>query len=162
MENFYFPIFKYYFTNIRIKVTNRSQRLILKNQYLKDMKFFQTFVLSLNLLDLSVHCYIVRLPCMLYGRFLIRYDNYYYPGKITEIQGGMTESECSRSCINNVVCSFYNYFKQNKTCSLLSTNLTHVTKGMLVSMTDASFVSTNYTSDNVSGNRGVVRTRSNV
>ena len=124
------------------------------------MDFFQTFVLSLNLLDLSVHCYIVRLPCMLYGRFLIRYDNYYYPGKIIEIQGGMTEPECSISCISNGFCSFYNYFKQNKTCSLLSTNLTHVTKGMLVPMTDASFISTNYSSDNVNGNRGLFRIQS--
>ena len=150
MENFYSPIFKYYFINIRIKVTNKSKRLILKNLYLKDMSFFQVFILSVNLFDLSVHCYIVRLPCMLYGRFLVRYDNYYYPGKIIEIQGEITEPECSRRCISNGVCSFYNYFKQNKTCSLLSTNLTHVTKGMLVSMTDASFISTNYSSDNVS------------
>ena len=114
------------------------------------MNFFQVFVLSLNFFDLSVHCYIVRLPCMLYGRFLVRYDNYYYPGKIIEIQGGITEPECSRRCIGNGVCSFYNYFKHNKTYSLLSANLTHITKEMLLSMTDASFISTNYSSDNVS------------
>ena len=126
------------------------------------MSFFQVFVLSVNLFDLSVHCYIVRLPCMLYGRFLVRYDNYYYPGKIIEIQGGITEPECSRRCIGNGVCLFYNYFKHNKTCSLLSANLTHITKEMLLSMTDASFISSNYSSDNVSGNRGIVRTRSYV
>ena len=158
----YSQIFKHYFINIRIKVTHKSKRLILKNLYLKGKNFFQVFVLSLNLFDLSVHCYIVRLPCMLYGRFLVRYDNYYYPGKIIEIQGGITEPECSRRCIGNGVCLFYNYFKHNKTCSLLSANLTHITKEMLLSMTDASFISSNYSSDNVSGNRGIVRTRSYV
>ena len=158
----YSQIFKHYFINIRIKVTHKSKRLILKNLYLKDKNFFQVFVLSLNLFDLSVHCYIVRLPCMLYGRFLVRYDNYYYPGKIIEIQGGITEPECSRRCIGNGVCLFYDYFKHNKTCSLLSANLTHITKEMLLSMTDASFISSNYSSDNVSGNRGIVRTRSYV
>ena len=158
----YSQIFKHYFINIRIKVTHKSKRLILKNLYLKDKNFFQVFVLSLNLFDLSVHCYIVRLPCMLYGRFLVRYDNYYYPGKIIEIQGGITEPECSRRCIGNGVCLFYNCFKHNKTCSLLSANLTHITKEMLLSMTDASFISSNYSSDNVSGNRGIVRTRSYV
>ena len=52
--------------------------------------------------------------------------------------------------MNHNKCTFYNYFKHNKTCSLLKSDVTDITKEMLTAMADASFLSTDYSTHNVS------------
>ena len=96
------------------------------------------------------NCYTIRLPCMIYGEFNIRYDNHFYQGVVEEMTTDLMEFDCSMSCINHASCKFYNYFKHSRTCSLLSSSINTITKEMLTPMADASFLSTNYSTYNVS------------
>ena len=110
------------------------------------------FLLGIRfLLSRFGQCHITRLPCMLYGNFLVRYDNYFYQGTILDMKIISNEFNCGVSCVNQNRCTFCNYFKHNNTCSLLTSDVTGITKEMLTAMTDASFLSTDYSTHNVSG-----------
>ena len=95
-------------------------------------------------------CHITRLSCMLYGNFLIRHDNHFYPGTILDMKIISNEFNCGVSCVNYNRCTFYNYFKHNKTCSLLKSDVTDITKEILTAMAGASFLSIDYSTHNVS------------
>ena len=95
-------------------------------------------------------CHIARLPCMLYGNFIIRNDNHYYRSTILNMKITSKGFNCGLSCVNHNRCAFYNYFKHNNTCSLLKSDVNVTTKEMLTAMTDASFLSTDYSTQNVS------------
>ena len=114
------------------------------------IKFVFLEVFSGFFLYMLGSCYIVRLPCMSYGEFIIRYDNQFYQGTVVEMKIDLMEFECSISCTNHPSCKFYNYFKHNRTCSLLTSNINSITKEMLTPMADSSFLSTDYSRDNVS------------
>ena len=114
------------------------------------MKFIFLAVFYSFFLYMLGSCFILRLSCMSYGEFLIRYDNHFYQGAVVEMKIDLMEFECSISCTNHPSCKFYNYFKHNKTCSLLTSNINSITKDMLTSMANASFLSTDYSTQNVS------------
>ena len=103
-----------------------------------------------SLLSRFGQCHITRLPCMVYGNFLIRHDNHFYQGTILDKKIMSNEFNCGVSCMNHSRCTFYNYFKHNITCSLLTSDVIGITREMLTAMTDASFLSTDYSTPNVS------------
>ena len=121
-----------------------------KSKTMQHIKFAFLTVSFSCILYMLGNCYILRLPCMLYGEFNIRHDNHFYRGAVEEMKTDLREFDCSMRCINHSSCKFYNYFRHNRTCSLLSSNIYIITKEMLTPMVDASFLSTNYSTYNVS------------
>lgn len=98
------------------------------------------------------NCYSVRLPCMFFAEFIIRDENHFYRGVVVQMKIDLVEFDCSIGRTSHANCKIFNYFKHNRTCRSLTSNVNNVTKEMLTPMTDVSFLWTNYSTDNVSYN----------
>ena len=66
------------------------------------------------------HSTIIRLECLSFGNFDVKYEDKYYRGNTAKIVDGVTMDECALNCVSETICTAFNFIKNGGKCVLIS------------------------------------------
>ena len=89
---------------------------------------------------------IIRLECLSFGNFDVKYEDKYYRGNTAKTVDGVTWDECALNCVRTV-CTAFNFIKNGGKCVLISEQINGtINENNLDDQPGSMFVSTDYDS----------------